>query len=762
MRDRTHLLLSYLALALAGVCLTCAELDYLPELALGLPLYLVLVALAWRQGGRRAPLPLWATNLLGLVIAAGAGLWVWARLGNEGTWVEGVPLPGLIVPYLGPVLMALLLVRLFRSSPGDFWLLQGLGLLQVALGCVLANGTVFGLLLLAYVVVGLCALAAHERAAQAWRGAAGGESAAPAAENWSAFGLRWALGVAVLAWPLFLLTPRLDVPDWEPLARFTPVAGNPDAQTGFSDEIDLRREGRLAVDDRVAFRVAVSDRAGQPVRRLPPDQRWRGLVLDRYDKQGVWRCELNVRGAGVPVYRLQATPSEPQGNLLQLRFEVPRRTGALFLADPIHLGTGPGDLTVRPLGPDDLDSPGQRRRHPPLFYEAGGTAVPLTYLVRSEYRYLQHFDPDADPGRTAALRLAEGYQTRLLRCPVAELGPWTVALLRRLAEKPALPELREALAGLDDRPLPPGWSLPPGLWEPAARRLSDHLARSGEYTYSLIQRRETGGIDPVLDFLTNVKEGPCERYAAGLALMLRSVGIPSRIVKGYRGAEERARGHYEVRQSQAHAWVEALVPARQPDSPALEWIVLDPTPQVDSTDSGWARWLQQQQDRAEGVWRDLVLGYGAHQQADLWTELTTGRLLLVPASLALAAGLLLLGRRWRRRRRGRHSRAGGTGLGGLYDRLLEVLAGPLGLRPSPEQTPRELAEAAAGLLRARLEEQSLPAELAGVPGRVVELLYRARWGGLSPAAAEMAEAGRQLDALEQALAAGPSPVVDRA
>src|SRR5262245_37945406 len=130
MKDRTHLLLSHLTLALAGVCLTCAELDFLPQLAVALTVYLLLVVLAWWLGGRWT-MPTWAANLFGLVIAGGAVLWVWTGFRDETAWMREVPLHGLIVPYLGPVLMALLVVRLFRSSPGEFWVLQGLGLLQV-------------------------------------------------------------------------------------------------------------------------------------------------------------------------------------------------------------------------------------------------------------------------------------------------------------------------------------------------------------------------------------------------------------------------------------------------------------------------------------------------------------------------------------------------------------------------------------------------------------------------------------------------------
>ncbi len=129
-----------------------------------LPVYLGLVALSWRRIGGWA-LPAWAANLFGLCIVAATALWVIARIDNgDESWTHDVPLPVLLIPHLGPLLMALLLVRLFRPrEPGDFWALQGLGLLQVALGCVLANGTLFGASLLAYLIVAVCAVAFHER-----------------------------------------------------------------------------------------------------------------------------------------------------------------------------------------------------------------------------------------------------------------------------------------------------------------------------------------------------------------------------------------------------------------------------------------------------------------------------------------------------------------------------------------------------------------------------------------------------------------------
>src|SRR5262249_49241687 len=178
---------------------------------------------------------------------------------------------------------------------------------------------------------------------------------------------------------------------------------------------------------------------------------------------------------------------------------------------------------------------------------------------------------------------------------------------------------------------------------------------------SLTSHREDPALDPTLDFLTNVKAGACERYAAGLALMLRSMGIPARIVKGYKGADARGAGEYVVRQSHAHAWVEAVVPADRGPTP-YDWRVLDATPSLDGGPLSWARWLQQQQKSGEDLWRDLVVGYNARQQADLWQELANGRLLLQAAPVGvLLLALAGLAWAWRRRRAGAHPPPGPGG-----------------------------------------------------------------------------------------------------
>ncbi|MBI4690196.1 MAG: DUF3488 domain-containing protein [Nitrospirae bacterium] len=91
------------------------------------------------------------------------------------------------------------------------------------------------------------------------------------------------------------------------------------------------------------------------------------------------------------------------------------------------------------------------------------------------------------------------------------------------------------------------------------------------YTYSLETSPPREGITPIEDFLFNSKKGYCEYYATAMALMLRSVGIPSRMVTGFIGGERNKYGGYIiVRQSDAHSWVEAVIDGR--------WKRFDPTP----------------------------------------------------------------------------------------------------------------------------------------------------------------------------------------
>ncbi len=104
-----------------------------------------------------------------------------------------------------------------------------------------------------------------------------------------------------------------------------------------------------------------------------------------------------------------------------------------------------------------------------------------------------------------------------------------------------------------------------------ARAVENYLRDN--YTYSLNTSEPPSDMRPIEDFLFHSEKGYCEHYATAMVMMLRLIGIPSRIVNGFYGGEPNAFGGYMiVRQSDAHSWVEAVIDKK--------WMRFDPTPAV--------------------------------------------------------------------------------------------------------------------------------------------------------------------------------------
>jgi transglutaminase-like putative cysteine protease len=90
------------------------------------------------------------------------------------------------------------------------------------------------------------------------------------------------------------------------------------------------------------------------------------------------------------------------------------------------------------------------------------------------------------------------------------------------------------------------------------------------YPYSLQDRRE-GRRDPIVEFLERRHPGHCELFASAMALLARTIGIPTRLAVGYRVDETNPiTGFSVVRDRNAHTWVEAWV--------GDHWQTFDPTP----------------------------------------------------------------------------------------------------------------------------------------------------------------------------------------
>jgi len=106
--------------------------------------------------------------------------------------------------------------------------------------------------------------------------------------------------------------------------------------------------------------------------------------------------------------------------------------------------------------------------------------------------------------------------------------------------------------------------------EEAMRAVAAYL-KDNHFVYTL----QPGRIADLGKFLTTIRRGFCEHYAAAAANLLRLGGVPARIVVGYRGGDWNPwLRTITVRDSDAHAWVEAW------DAPSGRWLRFDPTNSV--------------------------------------------------------------------------------------------------------------------------------------------------------------------------------------
>src|SRR5262249_34514380 len=93
-----------------------------------------------------------------------------------------------------------------------------------------------------------------------------------------------------------------------------------------------------------------------------------------------------------------------------------------------------------------------------------------------------------------------------------------------------------------------------------ARQIERHLRRDFGYTLELLP---SAVADPLAHFLFERKKGHCEYFASAMAVMLRTLGIPSRVITGFQSGVYNPITHLQVvRASDAHSWVEAWINGR--------------------------------------------------------------------------------------------------------------------------------------------------------------------------------------------------------
>ncbi len=142
--------------------------------------------------------------------------------------------------------------------------------------------------------------------------------------------------------------------------------------------------------------------------------------------------------------------------------------------------------------------------------------------------------------------------------------------------------------------------------------VQSYLEKNYQYTTTNLPMDD---VDPVSHFLFKKKVGHCEYFATAMVLLLRHVGIPSRIVNGFLEGEYNEIGQfYMVRQSDAHSWVEVYFGNGV-------WMNFDPSPRSVTlgAESWWWKLINPRQllESISFFWDRYILIFSAQDQINV-------------------------------------------------------------------------------------------------------------------------------------------------
>ena len=361
--------------------------------------------------------------------------------------------------------------------------------------------------------------------------------------------------IVIMGVSLFFAMPRMGT------GYFSRASTQALLLSGFTDTVELGEIGKVKLSSALVMRTRALDGA------LSAPPKWRGLTLDTFDGH-TWhksnRRRQGLRRSGDNQYLIQSMTGTGE----PVRFEVfleALATPTLFGPHVLRSITG----NFRGLERDNAGAVYQgiravRRTHYevlseiPLRNPASETIDPTDRLPDDADVYLQ-LPPDLDP---------------------------------------RIVDLAETVSMEGDTVL-----------EKAS--LVETYLRANN-TYSL-QLSWDPGEQPLSTFLFEARSGHCEYFASSMAIMLRTVGIPTRIVNGFLPGEYNSiGGSYIVRQSDAHSWVEVYVPGKG-------WMEFDPTPpDPNGSETSMLMLISHYFDAAELFWNAYILTYDSGTQLQLF------------------------------------------------------------------------------------------------------------------------------------------------
>jgi protein-glutamine gamma-glutamyltransferase len=378
---------------------------------------------------------------------------------------------------------------------------------------------------------------------------------------WLANGL--ALGTLGFTILIFFSIPRVSA------GFLKSGAGESIRTSGFSDTVNLGAIGPIKRDPSIVMRVELPEPSAQKLDRLY----LRGVAYDRYDGTA-WTNQFTHRRMLVETAPMEFTVRRPQ-SVMKLGPTL-RQHILLESLDTAVLFAAPFAETVN-------------GRFPALQSDAGGGLyLPFPSSSRIEYAVVSRPHPlmPADH-QSQPIAHPESFSRHFLQTPH---DSDTVAVLAREITHNEPTSYGKAVA------------------------IERFLSRNFRYSLDVPLAEQT---HPLEDFLFKRKTGYCEHYATAMVIMLRTVGIPARLVTGFLATEWNDYGNYFlVRQQDAHAWVEIHLPRSG-------WVTMDPTPAVTEgrTAPQWQA-FNRVMDHLRLRWNRFFVQYSATDQIAMVREVT--------------------------------------------------------------------------------------------------------------------------------------------
>jgi hypothetical protein len=350
-----------------------------------------------------------------------------------------------------------------------------------------------------------------------------------------------------------------------------------DLSTGFSDRVQLGRIGEIQQSDALVMHIQIDgDQHGQY------ELHWRGVSLSNFDGKDWSNPHASFAlprqadgGFAIPFFSQGAVPptvtqAAKQKHLIHYRVLMePIGTNVFFLAPWARRVNGPYRALEIDTGGAVSNMDTQR---PVSIYEADSD------ISKPSPKQLRDAGEVLPQGASLYLQLPPSLDTRI---------PQLAA------------QITEAASNRYDK----------------AAVLEKYLQSHYAYTLKLSSSPVR---DPLANFLFERKQGHCEYFASSMAVMLRTLGIPSRVVNGFRSDEfNDITSNYVVRAKNAHSWVEAYFPG-------YGWITFDPTPGgAIGSPQGWGRAMLYL-DAAASFWREWIVSYDSSHQFVLGQSVVSG------------------------------------------------------------------------------------------------------------------------------------------